>query len=221
MRRAASWRYALEAAAAIHAPFWGSAKIDVLPWMNRPRDVALYVGAYRAAMTPVVARYAHALRADACEVVQQFGARIEAYYAQQPRPWTITHQDFRLDNLLFDARNGAMPVAVLDWQTVRIGPGVSDVAYFIGAGLALDLRRTHERELLEGYRSQLRSRGVETLSSDQTWDQYRLFACEGLITAVLAAAMVTPTERGDRMFIAMIERHTQHMLDLGTLSLIR
>lgn len=210
----------LHAAATIHAPFWDAPEIDTLPWMNRARDVALYVQGYRAAMGPVKERYAHSLRAEALDVVERLGERIEQHYEQQPRPWTITHQDFRLDNLLFDAKGGQIPVAVLDWQSVRIGPGVSDVAYFIGAGLPTAERRLHERQLLESYRLQLCSMGVGSLSAVQAWEQYRFFASEGLITAVLAAGMVTPTERGDRMFITMIERHAQHMLDLETLSLI-
>lgn len=210
----------LDAAAAIHAPFWGRAHIEELPWIDRARDVSLYVNGYRAAVEPVLARFSHALRGDARDVVQQLGGLLDRYYARQPRPWTITHQDFRLDNLLFDAKAGAMPVAVVDWQTVRIGPGVSDVAYFLGAGLPLDVRRQHERALLEAYRVRLHELGVSGFSADEAWTQYRLFAAEGLITALLAASMVNPTERGDRLFIAMIERHVQHMIDLGTLSLI-
>lgn len=211
----------LEAAAAIHAPFWGRAHIDKLTWIDRARDVALYVKVYRAAIDPVIQRYGHALHADVREVVVALGERLDHYYAQQPRPWTITHQDFRLDNVLFNAQGGVMPVAVLDWQTVRIGPGVSDVAYFIGAGLPLEVRRHHERGLLEGYLQHLRNRGVEVFAAEQAWNQYRLFAAEGLITALVGASMVTPSERGDRLFTTMIERHAQHMLDLGTLSLIR
>lgn len=210
----------LEAAAAIHAPFWGRADIDQLTWIDRARDVALYVNGYRAAMTPVMERYAALLPDDVRQVVATLGGRLDHYYAQQPRPWTITHQDFRLDNLLFDAQGGAMPVAVLDWQTVRIGPGVSDVAYFLGAGLLPEARRRHERGLLEGYLRQLGNQGVVVLAAEQAWNQYRLFAAEGLVTALLGASMVTPSERGDRLFTTMIERHAQHMLDLGTLSLI-
>jgi hypothetical protein len=37
---------------------------------------------------------------------------------------------------------------------------------------------------------------------------------------VIAAGMLAPSERGDRMFLTMLTRHTQHMLDLDTLSLI-
>lgn len=211
----------LDAAAAIHAPFWGRPYIDELSWIDRARDVALYVNGYRAAIGPVIQRYGHALHADVREVVVSLGERLDLYYAQQPRPWTITHQDFRLDNLLFEAQGGAMPVAVLDWQTVRIGPGVSDVAYFIGAGLPLEMRRRHERALLEGYLRRLGNLGVEVLAAEPAWNQYRLFAAEGLITALLGASMVTPSERGDRLFTAMIERHAQHMLDLDSLSLIQ
>ncbi|TDU25611.1 ecdysteroid kinase [Panacagrimonas perspica] len=210
----------LDAAAAIHAPFWGRTQIDELPWIDRARDVALYVQGYRAAIDPVLQRFEHSLRPEVPNVICRLGEGLDRYYAAQPRPWTVTHQDFRLDNLLFDAKNGAMPVAVLDWQTVRIGPGVSDVAYFIGAGLPLETRRTHERDLLERYRESLRALGVDSLPSAEVWQQYRRFAAEGLITALLGASMVTPTERGDRLFTTMIERHAQHMIDLDTLSLM-
>lgn len=211
---------AMDTAAEIHAPFWGDPSIDALPWMGRDRTVGLYRDTYIQTHAQVCAHFSGKLEPAVLGLIEQFASRITDYYARQPRPWTITHQDYRLDNLLFEARGGAMPLAVLDWQTIRIGPGMSDVSYFIGAGLDADLCREHEQALVRRYLAALGRLGI-AYDFDAAWEAYRVFAAEGLITAVIAAAMVTPTERGDRMFVAMFSRHGRHMLDHDTLSLIR
>ncbi len=72
-------------------------------------------------------------------------------------PWTVVHGDFRLDNLMF----GGERVAVLDWQTVRLGPAMSDVAYFIGSALQPDDRRSNEESLVREYHAALVAAGGE------------------------------------------------------------
>jgi hypothetical protein len=42
----------------------------------------------------------------------------------------------------------------------------------------------------------------------------------GLVISVLAPQSVQRTERGDRMFLALTERHCRQVLDLGTLDLL-
>jgi len=211
---------AIDVAAGLHATYWGAPQVDALTWLDREGSVTLYTQGYAAGVDTVCQRFAAGLAPAAVSAIQQLASKLDAYYQAQPRPWTITHQDFRLDNVLFEARSGAVPMAVLDWQTVRVGPGISDVAYFIGAGLETPQRRTHEAALVQRYLAALAARGVQGYAPDDAWRHYRLFAAEGLITAVIAAGMLAPSERGDRMFLTMLTRHTQHMLDLDTLSLI-
>ena len=66
------------------------------------------------------------------------------------------HGDFRPDNFLFGTTPDAVPLAVVDWQTLSLGLGAADVAYFLGGAFAPDRRRDIERDLLEHYRDRAR-----------------------------------------------------------------
>lgn len=91
---------------------------------------------------------------------------------------------------------------------------MSDVSYFLGAGLPTELRRSHERELVEGYHQQLLASGVDGYEFDECWNDYRRFSFSGLLMAVIASMIVGQTERGDDMFMAMATRHAQQAIDL-------
>lgn len=211
---------AMDAAAALHAPLWGDRRLLSLPWVNRDSMVSMYVAKLPPFVPVVETRFAALLEPGVIEVARRFGACIERYFELHATPWTITHQDFRLDNMLFDARGGRLPVAVLDWQTFLPGPGALDVSYFVGAGLLPPVRRVHEPALAKRYHQQLLARGVTGYDWDRCWHDYRLHAAHGLIMGIVGAAITAPTERGDRMLSTMINRHALQMIDLETLSLI-
>jgi aminoglycoside phosphotransferase (APT) family kinase protein len=75
-------------------------------------------------------------------------------------PFALTHNDYRLDNMLFGKPGAPKPLAVVDWQTAGKGAPASDVAYFIGAGLTRDDRPKHEQALLRYYHARLQEEGV-------------------------------------------------------------
>ncbi len=85
--------------------------------------------------------------------------RIGPTCGRGPRPRTVQHADYRLDNLLFGTGAGTPPVTVVDWQTVTLGPGPADVSYFLGAGPSVDDRRAHEEELVREYHERSGGRG--------------------------------------------------------------
>ena len=130
----------------------------------------------------------------------------------------MQHGDYRLDNLLFGQTEASRP-CVVDWQTVSLGAGLSDVSYFCGAGLQPEDRRA-ERVLVEEYHRQLVALGVEGYDWDQAWEDYRRYAFAGLLMAVGASMLVERTDRGDDMFMAMADRHASHALDLDSLELL-
>ncbi|WP_293374559.1 phosphotransferase [Nevskia sp.] len=212
---------AVDTAAALHAPLWGDADTLSAPWMSRDVMVGMYSTQMPPCVEAIKPRFAQLLEPGVPAILDQFAAAIVPWFARQTAPFTITHHDYRLDNLLFDARGGTTPVAALDWQTLMAGPGVLDVAYFIGAGLLAEVRRANEESLVRRYHAALVSRGVSGYDWDRCWHDYRLTAPHGLIMAVVGAAITTPTERGDRMLSTMINRHAQQMVDLGSLALIR
>ena len=68
------------------------------------------------------------------------------------RSRTLTHNDFRLDNLLFDDTKEPLPgVIVIDFQLVGRGDGSGDISPFLGCNLDIELRRAQEMNLLQDY----------------------------------------------------------------------
>ena len=148
-------------------------------------------------------------------LVDRLVPRLGGYLRQRPQPWTVVHGDFRADNLLF----GGGRVVVVDWQTVGLGPGASDLSYLLGASLTPDARREHEGDLVDRYVDGLVAQGV-AIDRDGVWQQYRRYSFGGLIMAIVASALVRRTERGDEMFVTMAERHAHQALDLDAETLI-
>lgn len=198
--------------AALHAPRWGDPSLVDIAWLDRPSPEGASVTAevVRALFGGFVDRYRDRLDGEVMVLAERLMAGLDGYLADRPRPWTVLHGDFRLDNLLF----GGPRVAVVDWQTVRIGPPFSDLSYFIGSGLLPEDRRRHERGLVESYRVALAGAGVE-VGPGECWEGYRRGCFDGLIMAIAASMLVARTARSDDMFMAMASRHGRQALDLG------
>jgi hypothetical protein len=160
-------------------------------------------------------RYGDRLTPSVVELIGHFVMHADRYGADVSGPTTILHGDFRNDNLMF----GGERVVVLDWQTVGLGNGLSDVSYFLGGSLLPEDRRASEEALVRAYVEEVRSFGVG-LDWDACWTDYRRFAFSGLIMAIFASMLVGRTDRGDSMFVAMADRAGLHALDLDALSLI-
>ena len=124
-------------------------------------------------------------------------------------PKTLIHGDFRSENILF----GPGTATTVDWQTTSHSSALADAAYFLGGSVEIADRRDWERALIEDYRIAL-EKGGAVLSAQECWDQYREFAMHGILITVLGASFSTPDPRGDAMFLAMIQRHLQHCVDL-------
>ncbi len=103
---------------------------------------------------------------------------------------------------------------MLDWQTCVDGVGPSDVAYFLGAGLAEGERREAEGQIVRDYHAGLVAAGVTGYDWDTCWRDYRRGTWSGFLMAVGASMVVKRTDRGDQMFLTMAGRHARHALDL-------
>jgi aminoglycoside/choline kinase family phosphotransferase len=213
----------IEEAAKLHAPLWGAAELDGLDWAVRwSQESQDGLQAMLTVLWPnFVERYGDQLDDDVVEMGYRFIAGLPGYYGYRPQPHTVIHNDFRLDNLLLGTPAGGPPVAVVDWQTVGVGPGALDVSYFLGAGLSVDDRRAHEEALVRQYHEALLAAGVEGYDADRCWADYRAFAFAGFHMAVLASMIVERTDRGDAMFLAMAGRHGRQILDLDAEEILR
>jgi Ecdysteroid kinase-like family len=198
-------RTAMAEAAALHAPRWGDPTLERLDWLvARPAEITPRI----TAMLPGIIglfrdRYRDLLEPEFMALVERLPDTLPRLQADRASPRTLQHGDFRLDNILFDVQGGRKPMATLDWQTLSLGTGLTDVAYFLSAGLDPDTRRRHEDDLVRCYHAELLRRGVRSFGWDACWRDYRRYTLHGILMGVFSALSVERTERGDQLFLKM------------------
>lgn len=195
-------RQAMQQAVAIHAPSWGRGDILQAEWVQPPENLGATVSAmYPQAQAIFRERYGSSLEPELMELCDGLAKRAGKYFQRDAEPKCLVHGDFRLDNMLFDVRGGAEPIAVLDWQTTTVGSPMNDVGYFLGCGIG-QLGLDHEEELLDLYYAEMAKRGVE-MDPGRMKREYCLGILHGVSTAVFSAAFVERTPRGDENFLSM------------------
>jgi hypothetical protein len=207
---------ALEELAKLHAPRWGDPSLLGLEWFHKGDQAATGTIMIVQGLFPGFRdRYADRLTPEQLRLGARLADGLPALFAQRAEHVpTVTHGDYRLDNMLFGSDAGGPPLAVVDWQTAATGPGLTDASYFLGAGLLPEDRRKHERDLIREYHRALVAGGVESYDWDACWTDYRRFSFGGLVMAMAASMLVERTPRGDDMFMAMATRHCEQVLDL-------
>jgi ecdysteroid kinase len=201
----------------VHAPFLGQTAMADLEWLNResPMNQALIGQLYAG----FVERYGDTIAPAHRDVCEKLVASFDAYLAQESasdRVHGLVHGDYRLDNMLFGQEGADRPLTVVDWQTVTWGSAMIDVAYFLGCALADDRRRDNYDVLLREYHAALGPDAV--LSLDDVREGVRRQSFFGVMMAIVSSMLVERTERGDEMFMTMLARHAQHVLDSGALA---
>jgi Phosphotransferase enzyme family len=207
-------RMAMRALAQIQAPILGDIALGAADYLNLPNP--LNQALVKQLLPGFLERYGDRVAPEHADVCRAFVESLDAHAADRRPPLGLVHGDYRLDNMLFAADR----CTVVDWQTMSWGPALLDASYFIGNGLAPDDRRGHERELITLFHDELSALGVEALSLDTCWEEYRRQVFHGLVMTVVASMIVERTPRGDDMFMACLERNAQQAIDLDSLSLL-
>ncbi|OBI89116.1 DUF7064 domain-containing protein [Mycobacterium asiaticum] len=203
----------------LHGPLLGDTALADAPWLNRASPLS------QAMITPLYAgfveRYGDQIAPEHRAVCESLVSSFDGYVAQQAAHDGIrglVHGDFRLDNLLFGTSEGSRTLTVVDWQTVSWGPALTDLAYFLGCALPVQDRREHYDALLGAYHQAL---GPDApLSLAEVRDGVRRQGFFGVTMAIVSSMLVERTERGDRLFMTMLQRHCEHVLDTDGLALL-
>ena len=150
---------ALTEAAKLHRAFWNDETLFDLPWVSRrnPEQTAQTIALLEGLQPAFVERYRDDLTHEATEISEHFVRSAANWFADVPKPSTLVHGDFRLDNLMFAPTDIEVtpPVVVVDWQTVAHSHGAHDVSYFVGSAFEPDMRRQHEEQLVSHYFDEL------------------------------------------------------------------
>lgn len=162
-------------------------------------------------------------------VPMRIGALKDRYLAALPKlfdwmatpPLTVVHGDFRMDNLFFGSAPGQEPLIAVDWQGSLRGRASQDIAYFLSGSVPSELRRQHERALIDQWHAGLVSGGVTGFSAEDAWEDYRKAVLFVWVLAVVIAGTLDPTnERGRQWISVMLERSIAAIDDLDLVTLM-
>ena len=205
-------RLAVEEAAKLHGPRWGDPTLGNIVWLDRSSRSGDMATMLPSVWNSFADRYRSTLHPVTLAAGPELVSLLPQMMSYTPAARTPIHYDYRLDNMLF---GGPRPLVVVDWQTVQLGMGPQDVAYFLGNAFEPEVRRSSEHALVEGYhRALVDDYAVDDYPFDQCWSDYVRSSYASLLMAIFASMMVGQTERGDAMFMAMANRSAQMAADL-------
>jgi hypothetical protein len=211
---------AIRELAKFHATWWESPGLAEFDWVwafNHPVRASAAAGVYEQAWGPFKQNWGKHVPAAVLELGEKFpGALPKLLDRLAERPVTITHGDYRLDNLFFATPEGGDPLAVVDWQIISLGNGLFDVAYFMAGAVPPAERRAMEMDLLRMYHGILIERGVAGYDFDQCLLDYRtaaMFCWQ--YAAVILGSLDASNERGMALFTTVLERFVAIIVDLN------
>jgi len=209
---------AVEVLAGVHASFWDDVdrpELEWIPTMTGPR-IELVDGMMTEIFPVFAEHFGDALPEGGLALYEQFiGNYLKIMKVICARsPWTIAHQDYRIENLLFGP-SGSGRVVVLDWQGLGRGVGAYDLAYVLGGSMPSELRRSHERALVAAYHSKLEAAGVQGYGLDAVWEDYAYAQLMGglAVSIVTGGSMDLSNDRARQLIATMARRHVQAALD--------
>src|ERR1700752_46976 len=201
----------------LHGPLLGDASLAEAPWLNR--DAPLNQAMITQLHAGFIERYGDQIAPEHRMVCERLVAAFDGYLAQeseQGRIQGLVHGDYRLDNMLFGTAEAERALTVVDWQTVSWGPALTDLSYFLGCALRTQDRREHYDVLLRASHEALGPGAPISLA--EVGEGVRRQSLFGVMMAIVSSMLVERTERGDRMFMTMLERHCDHVLDNDALA---
>jgi hypothetical protein len=153
--------------ARIHGSTWGLASVGDIEWLGTSRhtvantyttsSLQALLDDGRADGFPPELRNAQNL-VDALEVHGRYPVTC------------VLHGDTHTGNLYLDHEGRA---CFFDWEVVQTGNWAQDLAYHLATVLAIEDRRTYERELVHLYLTELAAHGGPSIDYEEGWELYR------------------------------------------------
>ncbi len=127
---------------------------------------------------------------------------------------TLTHFDFRVDNVFFDLKDKKNPLIVFDWGSISANGGILDIAYLLAQSLPISLRRKIEKKMVERYVKRVEKSGITTYDFDLAWEFYlRSLMCYAYIPVLGYAQLDKSDPRAMKLFEIITKRQFTAILD--------
>lgn len=168
-------RAAIRSLASMHARWWQSSRISGIDWLWRsgggddPDEAASQIDKGWSLAPPEFREVLPDEVVRLCSKELWFKTVIQML---DERPRTLTHPDFRLDNLFFDRRREPTEVTVIDWGRVTFAPVTQSLAYLLAreSGLAPG----EIKESLSLYQAELVKLGVTEYTPEDCMTDFHL-----------------------------------------------
>ncbi len=182
-------RNAIRAIARLHGTYWNRTDQPPLNMFTdafSPRRRMLIQLVYLANLSTTFERFGRFFSDDMRRLAETYGSRIDSQIVRVGAgPKTLSHGDFRLDNIFF-AADGGDEIAMIDWQVSGLRSPLFDVTYFLVGSVTTEVRRQIEREVLEEYTEVIGEMGVQGFTFEECWRLYREHSLANLLVSVLA-----------------------------------
>jgi hypothetical protein len=210
---------AIRQIAEFHATWWESPELSKMTWLPQPSkaNYSQSQERYKRQWQPFLKKMAGKFPDTLLTIGDRLGEHYVSVMEQmQEPPRTIIHNDYQLGNLFLASPESGSPLVVIDWQTIAVGLGAFDVAYFLGGNIDSKDRSAKEMDLLRIYHSILVGNGVQDYTFDQCFNHYRLCMLRNLIRYVLVVGGDNLTTEQEQLFCnAIVPRYIAAVLDLN------
>lgn len=183
----------IEQLAMLHAKFWNKTHQPKYNWLAGPvRQLEDHLGT--ALAVPLMKRglkkagniISQSLHAPAIDY-SRHRRKAMRFLAQGPQ--TIIHHDSHPGNLFWQNQKPGL----LDWQMVRIGEGISDIAYFLSTSLTPESRKNNEHALITHYIEHLTRLGISKINPDRMLQRYKahlIYPFEAMLVTLAVGDMM-------------------------------
>jgi thiamine kinase-like enzyme len=212
-------RKVIDAIVKFHARWWDSDDLYSFDWMPKPRDdvAQSLVGTYRES-------WDLSMKSEEFQKILPEGGKEAGQKIHEQFPWlvmdipdenlTISHFDFRVDNLFFDWDNKENPIIIIDWGSAVVNGGILDIGYLLAESVEIDLRRKIEKDMIKHYIKRLEEKGITGFDFDYAWENYlKALMCYAYIPAIGYSQLDRSDPRAMKLFEVNTRRQFQAIVD--------
>lgn len=139
--------------AKFHASMWNSHLLEDWDWAPKwDAGASLFKNLYPTWIRQLQQNFPNVTSDDFRRTADLIGPHVASIKTRLAQgPVTLSHGDYRLDNMFFEDTNSGKSLVVFDWQALRVGRAPYDLAYFLGTSMAAEDRLAHQQRLKSLY----------------------------------------------------------------------
>ena len=209
--------------AKFHASLWNNPMLNDWDWAPRwDAGASLFSDRYPMWWRQLQQKFPGVMSEDFRRTADLLGPHVASIKKRLAQgPVTLSHGDYRLDNMFFEDTDSGNSLVVFDWQALRVGRAPYDLAYFLGTSMAAEDRLAHQQRLKSLYFETLTHSGVVDYSEDDFHEDsdYALLDLVSF-TALIGANLSFDNARGQQFADVYIGRVADALSEVDTERLI-